>query len=371
MSGTVLNVFDRDPFTSVTLTEAVVRNPYPPRGLGNLSLFKHDYLYTEGALIEQKKGQLMVLPMLQRGEPPTQLPGEADKREARFYKCPMIAHEAKVTALEVMGVRETGTIARMRGIQELLGDRLSGESGLLANLENTLEAHRLAAVQGMLLDALPPEAPLGTVPSVKYNWFDEFGVPQPAPIPFNFAALNGTPGALQVLCNDIVRKMNRASQGAFHYGTKIIGLCSDGFFDSLITSQDVRSTYLNWLAAETLRLGSAFAGDAKANPMLSEAFATPFPFASIFWINYRGSDDMTSIAVPPGSVQFFPINAPGVFKLPFAPHDNEQWVNKRAKPKYVIPVQDLQEQRWRKFIVYSYPLHICVRPEVLLSGFAG
>ena len=40
MSGTILNVFRGDAFTSVTLTEAVERNPYQPTGLGSLRLFE-------------------------------------------------------------------------------------------------------------------------------------------------------------------------------------------------------------------------------------------------------------------------------------------------------------------------------------------
>ena len=39
-----------------------------------------------------------------------------------------------------------------------------------------------------------------------------------------------------------------------------------------------------------------------------------------------------------------------------------------AKPKYVIPIVDQEEQRWRKFKLYAYPLHICKRPEVLRTG---
>ncbi len=373
MSGTVLNVFDQDAFTSVSLTAAVERNPYPPSGLGKLHLFEEDFLYTQDFMVEQEKGQLMVLPMQERGEPPTQLPSKADKREARYFRCPMIAHEAKVTALEVMGVRETGTIARMRTMQQLLGKRLNGPSGLQANLEYTMERHRLAAVQGMLLDAVPANAAPGTAPAVKYNWFEQFGIAQPAPINFPLSNLAGSAvptGKFRTACNETVRKMARASQGAFSDRTKVIGLCSDEFWDALIINNDVTSTYFNWLAAAQLREGSAFRGMADANPMLAETYTTPLYFGGIYWINYRGSDDLTSIALKPGTCALFPQGAAGVFSVAYAPHDSEEWVNKRANKKYIVPLIDRERQRWRKFELYSYPLHICTRPEVLFSGVA-
>lgn len=370
MSGTVLNIFDQDPFTSITLTEAVIRNPYRPAGLGALNLFEEDFLYTQDLMVEQEKGQLMLLPMQERGEPPTQLPSKADKREARYFRCPMLAHEAKVTALEVMGVRETGTIAKMRTVQELLGKRLNGPSGLQANLEYTLEMHRLAAVQGLLLDVVPPSAPAGTAPPVKYNWFNEFNIPQPPVVNFalNPARTGSQVGQLRTLCSQTVREMSRAAQGAFTPRTKVIGLCSDQFWDALVTDSDVTQTYFNWMAAAELRVGMAFRGDAGANPMLADAYQVPMYFGGIYWLNYRGSDDLTSVALKPGTCAFFPQGAPGTFGVAYAPHDSEQWVNKRAKPKYVIPIVDQEEQRWRKFKLYAYPLHICKRPEVLRTG---
>jgi hypothetical protein len=40
-------------------------------------------------------------------------------------------------------------------------------------------------------------------------------------------------------------------------------------------------------------------------------------------------------------------------------------------PQYVLPIPDRDRRMWWKMEVYSYPLYLCVRPEVLLSGRAG
>jgi len=38
---------------------------------------------------------------------------------------------------------------------------------------------------------------------------------------------------------------------------------------------------------------------------------------------------------------------------------------------YVLPIFDIQRRMWWKMEAYAYPLLICTRPEVLLSGRAG
>jgi hypothetical protein len=232
-------------------------------------------------------------------------------------------------------------------------------------MEYTWERHRLSAVQGLLLDAD------GTV---LFNWFAEFGIQQPEEIGFYLNQATPPDGALRTLCNQVVRMMARASQGAFTNRTKVIGLCGDAFWDQLVSHPDVTKTYYNWLQAAELRQGTAFRGNggsADANPMSADAsMLTPMLFGDIYWINYRGSDDLTSIAIPPDKVKFFPQGSPGTFTVAWAPSDTAQWINRPGRPIYVIPIMDRDRQKWWRMEVESYPLHICTRPEVLFSGRA-
>ncbi len=39
-----------------------------------------------------------------------------------------------------------------------------------------------------------------------------------------------------------------------------------------------------------------------------------FDFADVVWLNYRGSDDNSTIKIPDDKVKFFPVGAPGVFR---------------------------------------------------------
>ncbi len=358
----ILDVFDNDAFTSVSLTESVERNPYLPTGLGTLKIFQPKPILTKALAVEQREGRLVVVPTSDRGGPVMERITE--KRQARYFEVPRIATGDTVYASELMGVRKFGSETQMMSVQDEVTRRLNGGTGLLKNIEFTHEYHRLAAVQGLLLDANPNP---GQAAPVLFNWYDEFNITQPAPIAFNLAAK--TSGQLRVTCNQMVRKMTRAAKGAFGAGARVIGLCGDEFWDALTTHPDVNTTYLNWAQAEELRLGMAFMGDKGANPLSSNpGILKPFPFGDVAWINYRGSDDLATIAIPSTQAIFFPDNADDVFTVAWAPHDNEEFLDTLGRPTYIIPIKDRDRRAWWRMEAYSYPLHICTRPEVLQRG---
>lgn len=339
---TILNVFRNDAFSSVQLTSGVERNPFNPTGIGDLKIFEPFPIRTTALAVEQRQGKLIVIPTSNRGEPPTQRVTE--KRQARYFPVPRIAHSDTVWASEIQDVREFGQESVMMQVQAEVARRLSGPTGLQASVEYTWERMRLGAIQGKVVDADD---------AIIYDWFEEFAITQPTEIGFDL--LNPAPvdGALRTLCNQVVRGMARASQGAFTATTTVMGLCGDEFWDALVNHPDVTKTYYNWAAATELRQGTAF-----------EAMR----FGGIDWFNYRGSDDTTSVAVPTDKVKFFPKNAPGVFQVAYAPGESVQWVNTLGKPIYIIPIPDRERQMYWKMEAYSYPLFICNRPEVLFSG---
>jgi hypothetical protein len=227
--------------------------------------------------------------------------------------------------------------------------RLSGPTGLLASVEYTKEYMRLAAIQGLMVD--PKDG------STLYNWFDEFQITQAAETAFNLSA--GTPNSLRPIINGIVRVMARKAQGAFTPQTKVYALCGDSFYDQFTNHPDVIRTFLNFQDARDIRNGGQGA-----------AFSE-FEFSGVQWVNYRGSDDNTSVKIADASCKFFPVGAPGIFKEAMAPGETMDWVNTPGKPVYVLPISDIQRRMWWKMEAYAYPLFICARPEVLLSGRAG
>ncbi|HEX7693917.1 MAG TPA: major capsid protein, partial [Sphingomonas sp.] len=246
---------------------------------------------------------------------------------------------------ELQNIREFGQESVFMQVQTEVARRLGGPTGLLAKLDYTEEFQRLAAVQGMLLDSDG---------SVWYDWFDEFQFVAPAEIAFDLDA--NIEFSLRPIINQMVRSMARSSQGAFNPQTRVIGLAGDSFYDKFTNHIDVVKTYQNWSAAAELRQGGAF---------------ETFPFGGVEWINYRGSDDNTTIKIPDDKVKFFPVNAPGVFEKAMAPGESFEWINTPGKDRYVQPIFDRDRNAWWRMEAYAYPLFICKRPEVLRTGRQG
>ena len=345
--GDVLDVFNQDPFKAVALTDAVQRNPYNPVGLGEMPIFDPNPIRTTALTIEERQGVLKLIPFSERGTVGTQRTTE--RRKARYFDTPRLMHEDTVWATEVQGIREFGTESVLMQVETEVARRLSGPTGLLASVEYTKEYMRLGAVQGLCLN--PGDG------SVLYNWFDEFQITQSAEVAFNLSA--GTANSLRPIINGIVRTMARKAQGAFTSQTRVMALCGDTFYDQFTNHTDVIRTFINWSDARDIRDGSQGA-----------AFQA-FDYAGISWLNYRGSDDNTSIKIPDDKVKFFPVGAPGIFREAMAPGETVDWVNTPGKPVYVLPIFDQQRRMYWKMEVYAYPLFICTRPEVLQSGRAG
>ncbi len=341
-----LDIFHQDPFSTIQMTAAVERIPYQPTMLGEMNIFTDDPIRTTALAVEERNGILTLIPTSQRGAP-VNLERTTEKRKMRYFEVPRITQGDTIYADEIQGIRAFGEETELMQVQAEVARRLSGPTGLLANVAYTWENMMLGAVQGTLLDADG---------SLIYSWFDEFQVAAPAEVPFNLPAQ--TPNSLRPIINGIVRGMYRAAKGAMPPGTRIQALCGDLFYDEFTNHPDVIRTFLNWSEASDLRgaQGGAFSS---------------FPFAEIDWINYRGSDDNTTIKIPDDKVKFFPRNAPGIMRRALAPAARFEFVNTPGKPNYVYPIFDRDRNEWWRQEVYSHPLYICTRPEVLFSGRAG
>lgn len=342
----VLDVFNQDIFSSIALTTFVEKYPFQPTGIGDLELFEPDPIRTTALAVEERQGKLTLIPFSERGTEGKQR--ETEKRKARYFEVPRLMHDDTITAQEIQNIRAFGTESELMQIETEVARRVNGPTGLTSNIEYTWEFQRLAAIQGQCLDADG---------SILYNWFDEFGIEQPKDIVFDLTlTADGSaskPNSVRPLCNSIVRTMARKSQGAFLPSTQVYGLAGDAFWDALTNHPDVTRTYYNWAAAEELRKGNAFQA---------------MRFGGIDWFNYRGSDDASTISVGTNEAKFFPKGAPGIFKVAYAPGETFEWVNTPGKPIYLLPIFDTQRKAWWKVEAYSYPLHICTRPEVLQSA---
>ncbi len=335
----IMDVFLGDAFTARSLTAAVDTFAYVPQFLETIpGLFEPQSVRTAEVWIEQRDYGARLIQTSPRGAPPKSESG--DRRTAKAFNTTRIADASRVWAHEVQNVRAFGEEAAVKDLQMEVGRR---QMKLKSNFALTKENMRLGAIQGIVTDADG---------SVIYNWFDEFGVAEPAPITFNFTA-TATIGAIRTTGNQIKRQMIRGLRGLGGSAVRVHALCGDTFWDEFITSQEVRDTY-----------------QAQAALMLQNQVGNAwesFPFAGIMWHNYRGTDDNSTVAVNTDQVKFFPVGA-GIFQVAHAPAERFEFVNTLGQENYSWIVPDRDRDSWADVEQYSYPLHVCVRPEALASG---
>lgn len=269
-----MDIFNDDAFSLVSMTAAVERMPTVPTFLGSLNLFQSEGITTNIASIEQRGNTLSLIPTSQRGTQPVS--GVTDKRSMRNFNIPRIAKFDQVFAAEIQGIRAFGTESELETVVQKVAQK---QASLLRDVALTLEYHRLGAIQGILLDSDG---------ATLYNYFTEFGISQPAEIDFDLGNATPARGALMAKVKQVKRTIIRAL-GEAAPGIRIIALCGDTFFDQFTSHSEVEKTYLNWLAAETLRAGEVFSS---------------FRWGEIDWVNYQGTDDNSTVAIGADKVKF-------------------------------------------------------------------
>jgi hypothetical protein len=338
-----LDIFNAKAFSMVELTAAVNKAPYKPGFLGSLNLFTPKPIRTTAAAIELKGGTLNLIQTTPRGAPLAE--GEMEKRNIYYRDTVRIAKGQTIQASEVQNIRVFGSETELESVMNVVADRLNGPTGLIAQVEYTWENMRLGAVQGIVTDADG---------STIVDWYSVLGVAQPAEIDFDLDNASPASGAVRKKCSEVVRGVKRALGGLWLEGmSSLLALCGDNFWDDLTAHSEIRQTYLNTMAAADLRQGLAFES---------------FNYGGITWVNYRGSDDASTISVHTDKAKFVPLNVPGLFDVAYAPSESLPFVNTRGLPLYSMIILDKDRQMWARPEVYSYPLHICTRPGALFRA---
>ena len=331
-----MDIFNDDAFSMVELTAALDKVPYKPQFLGELAIFESRPVRTVEVSIEKRDNKLALIQTSERGAPPT--PRSNEKRDIRSFQTVRLAHDDTIYAHEIQNIRAFGSESELQQVQQDVARRMEY---LRQDVELTHENMRLGAVQGIVTDADG---------STLRNWYTEWGIVQAAEIDFE---LDDTSTNVRGKCQEVIRAMQRNAKGAWLPTTQVHSLCADEFYDALIDHTRVRDTYLNWAAATELRDNQAFRS---------------FPFSGIFFHNYRGTDDNSTVAVASDKAKFFPVGARGAFQVAWSPGESFDFVNTPGRPTYSMMIPDRDRNSWVKVEEYSYPLFICTRPEMLQRG---
>lgn len=336
----ILDIFNQDAFSFVSLTDSILKVPFIPGRVGELGLFTQQGVPTTSIAIEEYAGQLALVQTSPRGGPGAVV--DKKKRTARLLKIPHIQRDDNIMAEEVQNVREFGVPAQPRTVATYMQDRMSIHANAM---DTTIEWHRVGAINGIVLDADN---------SVIYNLFDEFQLTQPSSVSF---ALATATTQVRKKCTQIIRSIGYALGGVPYTG--VSALCGDDFWDALVDHPEVRDTYKYQQESEGAKLRAR------------TAWGT-FMYGGIQFENYRGYlGGFDGSAVTPfiaaDQCRFFPTGAPNLFKTYYAPADYMETVNTMGLPRYAkgIPSDNNKSLRLE---MQTNPLSICLRPNSLITG---
>jgi hypothetical protein len=334
-----LDIFNNDAFSVTTMLPMVNKMPFLPSFLGSLGIFESQPVATDTVAVSMQQGKLSLIRTTLRGAPiEAQDPIGPNVRP---FIIPRVAKADKIRAAELANiVPSAGDPGGVQTVQEVLGRR---QQRLIQDVEYTFENMRLGAVQGKVIDAD------GT--TVLTNYWTEWGIAEPAAIDLNLDAAPPVMGALGTqLRTQIVRPLIRA--GGASPATRLIGLAGDDFWDALMSHPEVRTTYYNWQAAADLRNQSPF---------------ETFRYGGIDWINYRGSDDNSKIAIAAAQAVIFPTGVPGMFQHVMGPGETFDTINRLGERVYPLIVRDDDRNMWVQPEIYAYPLMLNTRPDLVLK----
>lgn len=340
--GLVTDIFSQNGWGVIEFHEDIVdKVDFKPQLLGSLGLFDPIYSRSRTIAIADRDRTLTLIPTSENGEAPKELiPTGARMRK---FDAVRLAKGSTVYAIELAGVTTLPFDQQTRDIADEIVDRTARIKG---DLELTWEHMRFGAIQGKVLDA--------DGSTVLHNWYTEWGINEPSEINF---ALDVETTDVRKKCRDLKRDMQRKAKGVWTPGTRVGALVGDTFFDLLVNHKQYLETRLNTnRSAEVENI---------------EGYAA-VTFEGITFINYRGTDDDSTIAIGSEKARFFPIGATGAFKVGWAPASEfKPYYNRRGQEYYGLLLEDKSgRDEWDRVEIYSYPLFIATRPEMLLRGKA-
>lgn len=330
-----LDIFNNDAFGVTTMLEPVNKMPFQPSFLAQF--FDPEPVSTDTIGVGMTKGKLTLVQTTLRGAPIEV--ADPDTKDVRPFTIPRVAKGDKLRAHEIANVTATVGQTDLETVEQIVARK---QQRLVQSVEYTFENMRLGAAQGKVVDAD------GT--TVLTNYWSEWGVTEPTPIDMNLDISTTTVG--ERIRSQIVRPMIRAAGGA--PTTRLIGLAGDAFYDALIGHAEVRDTYKNWAAAADLRNQSPF---------------ETFRYGGVEWINYRGSDDNSTIAINTDQAVIFPTGVPGMFQHVIGPFNEQlELAGQMGQRFYPLIVRDKDRDMWVQPEIYSYPLMLNTRPDLILKA---
>lgn len=334
-------LFEAGTFSPVELTAAFEVLDYVPQPLGAMgeALFPTVAVSTRTVAVAKRTNRYELIPTSPIGAPPVEL--ELKPQDVRTFKTTRLAKGSTIYAESVQGLLVAPTFEAVRGLQEEVATR---GVAIREDMDLTHENMRFSTLMGVLRDADG---------SVLYDYNTEWGVSPAQAIDF---ALNVETTNVRAKCESVREAMLVAGQGGFVPGrTEVHALCGWTFYNDLVSHPMVEKYYLGYAAAQDLT---------RAQP-------DSFQFAGITFHKYRNADVGQIMSIDDETARFFPVGGRDVFQRILGPAEFAPFVNAPGQEIVAMTIPDRDRNAWQRIEAYSYPLYICLRPGMLLTGWAA
>lgn len=329
------NLFGLPTFQAVELTATIQRIEYMPTMLEAYgpSLFIESRSASPFIAMAQMDDMFSLIPTSPRGAPPVEL--EKRPGDIRMFRTHRLA---KGSTLYFDSL--TATMPEWQLLTAVMAEFADRAAKIRRDIAWTQEYMRFGAIQGRVVDADG---------SILDDFWQTWGVGMPGwiELPLNDPTANLSD--LRSAIRDLIRTAERTSKGGWIPGRTVFhAFCGADFYDKLVTHPALAQTYLYHAGAAELR-----------NQIMDQ-----FQFGGVLWIDFHG-DDAGVLAIPPNEAHLFPVGGNEVFRTVYGPAEFEPWINQPGQDIYAITIPDRDRNAWIRWEGYTYPLHICVRPEML------
>lgn len=334
----MLDAFNTNVFSMISLTAAINKLPHKPKLLQTLGIFNDKSITTTIAVVEEKDGKLSLLPRAARGTIANTM--TKPTRYAVNFTVPHVPLFSTVMADDVQNMRAFGSETESQMLASYINERLAD---MRRSHEATQEFHRMGALQGVILDA--------DGVTVIYNLFNEFGLVQEQ-VDFDVNDTDFGP-----VCSAIIRAV-AGKLGDDSFG-RIYAICGNNYFDAVASHGSVKTAYDRWKNGEYLRMNGL-------GPEWYSVAANGFEYQNIYFINYRGTIDNVTF-LPADDAYYFASGVPGLFQEIIAPGDFVETVNTMGQ-RFYARQEPLKFNKGVELHTQSNILAMCTRPSSVIKS---
>lgn len=325
-----IDVFNADPFTTVSLSLKMVNLPHMPQRIHELNLFTEEGITTTSAYIEQLGTTLSLVPSAARGSPANAT--AQDKRKVIPFPSVHLPARGQVLAESIQNIRAFGSESELETVEAVVNKQLVK---MRRDIDATIEFHRMGAIKGQVLDSD------GT--SVLLDLYTAFGVTQQT---HNMALTTSTTKVREQIIK--AKRKSEDDLGGLMYRS-MRAFCSPGFFDAFVGHGAVEAAFDRWNSGEFLR------GDVRSG----------FFHGGVFWEEYRGTVGGVAF-IPDGEAYLFPEGVPDMFVSNFAPADYMESANTMGIP-YYAKQERMRMDKGIDLEAQSNPLTLNTRPRSVIK----